>query len=65
MNKVELALHGPAPERAVKVATPLSELPRLTKPYRQEDLATVIDQMLTADRLPPPGVCLAAGIGRP
>jgi signal transduction histidine kinase len=38
-----------------------SDLPRLTKPYRQEELATVIDRMLAAGGPKQ----LAAGVGQP
>jgi len=38
-----------------------SDLPRLTKPYRQEELATVIDRMLAAGG----PKLLAARVGQP
>ena len=42
-----------------------SDLPRLTKPYRQEELATVIDRMLAAGGPKQPVAELATEAGRP
>jgi CheY-like chemotaxis protein len=42
-----------------------SDLPRLTKPYRQDQLAAVIDRMLAAGPPKHPVASLACGVGRP